>query len=87
MPHLPQFGQHKNFTQKLGSVTFMCLLNPNFMQKIRNQYAIRILFSDLWMITIEVTNDIVRTEVKNNMPILRKRCYRQTGNVLTDGES
>ena len=34
MSHLLLFGHDKNFLQKLGSVTFMCLLNPNFfMQK------------------------------------------------------
>ena len=27
----------KNVPQKLGSVTFMCLMNPNFMQKIKRQ--------------------------------------------------
>ena len=32
MPHSPHFG-HRNFPQKIGFVTFMCLLNANFMQK------------------------------------------------------
>lgn len=32
MPHSPHFG-HRNFPQKIDFVTFMCLLNPNCMQK------------------------------------------------------
>ena len=37
-PHLPQFWHNKNLTQKMGSViTFMRLLNPNFVQKNRKK--------------------------------------------------
>lgn len=30
---LPHLQLNKDFPQKLGSVTFMCLLSPNIMQK------------------------------------------------------
>ena len=37
-PHSPQFWHNKNLTQKMGSViTFMRLLNPNFVQKNRKK--------------------------------------------------
>ena len=31
---LPHFGLDKNFTQKMDSITFPRLVNPNFTQKI-----------------------------------------------------
>ena len=30
---LPYFGHNKNFLQKMGCITFMCLINLNFMLK------------------------------------------------------
>ena len=30
---LPYFGHNKNFPQKMGCITFMCLINLNFMLK------------------------------------------------------
>ena len=35
MSHLPRFRQNKKFPQKMGFVTFTCLLIPNF--KLKNQ--------------------------------------------------
>ena len=32
VPHLPNFGRNKNFSQKQGFVTFSCILNPNLMR-------------------------------------------------------
>ena len=32
------FGHNKNFPEKMGSSTFICLLNPDVIQKIRNTY-------------------------------------------------
>ena len=34
MSHLSYFRHDKNCPQKMGSITFMCLLKPIFMQKI-----------------------------------------------------
>ena len=36
-PKMEQFGHHKNFPQKVGSIIFMYLLNPNIIQKIRKK--------------------------------------------------
>ena len=33
LTHSPHFGPRKNFFQNMGSITFMCLLNPTFIQK------------------------------------------------------
>ena len=33
LPHLPNIGQNKNFPRKKNSLTFQCLLNPNFKDK------------------------------------------------------
>ena len=35
MPHLLHLWENKYFTQKAGSVSFKCLLNPKFMKKLR----------------------------------------------------
>ena len=35
MSHIPHFGHNKSFFQKMHSATFICLLNPDFMQKIK----------------------------------------------------
>ena len=37
MPRLPHNRYNKNFSQKIGFITFIKLLNPNFMQKIRKK--------------------------------------------------
>ena len=37
IPNLTHFGHNKNFPQKIGSVTFMCLFKSNSMQKIRKK--------------------------------------------------
>ena len=33
MTHLPHVRWNENFPQNMGSITFMCLLNANLMQK------------------------------------------------------
>ena len=43
MPHLSHFGHNKHFHQKTGYITFMCLLNPNFMQIRKNSSYVPIL--------------------------------------------
>ena len=35
MCHITHFGYNKSFFQKMLSATFICLLNPDFMQKIK----------------------------------------------------
>ena len=37
MSILPNFRHNKNFPEKMGSVSFILLLNPKFMQKIRKK--------------------------------------------------
>ena len=45
MTHLCHLGHDKNFSQK-SFITFLCLLNPNFMQKIRKNSEKKALQTD-----------------------------------------
>ena len=47
MSHFPYFGLRKNSHQKIGSVTLICLLNPNLMVKIRKKVIKRSRKSDV----------------------------------------
>lgn len=37
MPRVSYFGYQKHFSPKMGFVAFMCSLDPNVIQKVRNK--------------------------------------------------
>ena len=38
MSHLASFGYNKKFPQRIGCVSFMCLLNPNLCKNQKKSY-------------------------------------------------